>query len=135
MYLFNRNTRSKWTALTSACMAVVLSLSLWAPQVQAHRQMQMMVKLGIYGPEVKMLEDNAADYLSRKPLIRQEHAAIMYALITQPTDRIVAELMAAQQPEQAGSEKITKEAATPESKAENAPNQATESAPPATSVQ
>ncbi|WP_145412010.1 hypothetical protein [Paenibacillus xylanexedens] len=48
-------------------------------QVQAHRQMQMMVKLGIYGPEVKMLEDNAADYLSRKPLIRQEHAAIMYA--------------------------------------------------------
>ena len=61
---------------------------------------QMMVKLGIYGPEVKILEDGSADFRSRKPLIRQEQAALMYALITQPTDRIVAELMAAQQPEQ-----------------------------------
>ena len=34
-----------------------------------------------------------------KPLIRQEEAAIMYALLTQPTDQIVAELMAAQQPQ------------------------------------
>ncbi|WP_458125726.1 serine hydrolase [Paenibacillus sp. Z3-2] len=59
---------------------------------------QMMAKLGIHGPEVKVLEDGSLDFLSRKPLIRQEEAAIMYALLTQPTDQIVAELMAAQQP-------------------------------------
>ncbi|WP_340400920.1 serine hydrolase [Paenibacillus sp. FSL H8-0079] len=60
---------------------------------------QMMYTLGIHGPEVKVLEDGSVDFLSRKPLIRQEEAAIMYALLTQPTDRIVAELMAAQQPQ------------------------------------
>ncbi|MEK3922733.1 MULTISPECIES: serine hydrolase [Paenibacillus] len=60
---------------------------------------QMMAKLGIHGPEVKVLEDGSIDLLSRKPLIRQEEAAIMYALLTQPTDQIVAELMAAQQPQ------------------------------------
>lgn len=59
---------------------------------------QMMVKLGIYGPEVKVLEDGSVDVLARKPLIRQEEAAIMYQLFTQPTDKIVAELMA-QQPQ------------------------------------
>ncbi|WP_339303581.1 serine hydrolase [Paenibacillus sp. FSL R5-0519] len=60
---------------------------------------QMMAKLGIHGPEARVMEDGSIDLLSRKPLIRQEEAAIMYALITQPTDRIVAELMAAQQPQ------------------------------------
>ncbi|WP_413404928.1 serine hydrolase [Paenibacillus amylolyticus] len=60
---------------------------------------QMMAKLGIHGPEVKVMEDGSVDFLSRKPLIRQEEAAIMYALLTQPTDQIVAELMAAQQPQ------------------------------------
>ncbi|OMF14447.1 penicillin-binding protein [Paenibacillus amylolyticus] len=60
---------------------------------------QMMYTLGIHGPEVKVLEDGSVDFLSRKPLIRQEEAAIMYALLTQPTDQIVAELMAAQQPQ------------------------------------
>ncbi|MEW4429995.1 serine hydrolase [Paenibacillus pabuli] len=59
---------------------------------------QMMVKLGIHGPEVKVLEDGSVDVLARKPLIRQEEAAIMYQLFTQPTDKIVAELMA-QQPQ------------------------------------
>lgn len=54
---------------------------------------QMMVKLGIHGPEVKVLEDGSVDFLSRKPLIRQEEAAIMYQLFTQPTDKIVADLM------------------------------------------
>lgn len=102
---------------------------------------QMMVKLGLYGPEVKILEDGSADFLSRKPLIRQEQAAIMYALITQPTDRIVAELMATQQPEQpqqpdqSASEETTKEAATAESTPQMAPIPTTESAPPAASVQ
>ncbi|CAM4380026.1 serine hydrolase [Paenibacillus xylanexedens] len=60
---------------------------------------QMMAKLGIHGPEVKVMEDGSVDFLSRKPLIRQEEAAIMYALLTQPTDQIVAELMASQQPQ------------------------------------
>ncbi|MET3937843.1 D-alanyl-D-alanine-carboxypeptidase/D-alanyl-D-alanine-endopeptidase [Paenibacillus sp. PvP094] len=61
---------------------------------------QMMVKLGIHGPEVKVLKDGSVDVLARKPLIRQEEAAIMYQLFTQPTDKIVAELMAQQpQPE------------------------------------
>ncbi|GAB1157365.1 hypothetical protein YWY31_33900 [Paenibacillus illinoisensis] len=61
---------------------------------------QMMVKLGIHGPEVKVLEDGSVDVLARKPLIRQEEAAIMYQLFTQPTDKIVAELMSQQpQPE------------------------------------
>jgi CubicO group peptidase (beta-lactamase class C family) len=57
---------------------------------------QMMVKLGIHGPEVKVLEDGSVDFLSRKPLIRQEEASIMYQLFTQPTDKIVAELLAKQ---------------------------------------
>ncbi|MFB8372648.1 serine hydrolase [Paenibacillus taichungensis] len=57
---------------------------------------QMMVKLGIHGPEVKVLEDGSVDFLSRKPLIRQEEAAIMYQLFTQPTDKIVADLMTKQ---------------------------------------
>lgn len=61
---------------------------------------QMMVKLGIHGPEVKVLEDGSVDVLARKPLVRQEEAAIMYQLFTQPTDKIVAELMSQQsQPE------------------------------------
>ncbi|MFS0870568.1 serine hydrolase [Paenibacillus xylanilyticus] len=63
---------------------------------------QMMVKLGIHGPEVKVLEDGSVDVLARKPLIRQEEAAIMYQLFTQPTDKIVSELMA-QQPQPATS--------------------------------
>lgn len=57
---------------------------------------QMMVKLGIHGSEVKVLEDGSVNFLSRKPLIRQEEAAIMYKLFTQPTDKIVAELRAKQ---------------------------------------
>ncbi|MHA7579997.1 serine hydrolase [Paenibacillus vandeheii] len=57
---------------------------------------QMMVKLGIHGPEVKVLEDGSVDFLSRKPLIRQEEASIMYQLFTQPTDKIVADLLAKQ---------------------------------------
>lgn len=98
---------------------------------------QMMVKLGIYGPEVKIQEDGAVDFLSRKPLIRQEQAAIMYALITQPTDRIVAELRAEQQQEpQPSAEESSEEAGTPESKPEvTPPIPTTESAPAAASVQ
>lgn len=59
---------------------------------------RMMVALGLHGPEVKVLEDGSVDVLPRKPLIRQEEAAIMYQLFTQPTDMIVSELMKQQQP-------------------------------------
>lgn len=59
---------------------------------------RMMVALGLHGPEVKVLEDGSVDVLPRKPLIRQEEAAIMYQLFTQPTDKIVSELMKQQQP-------------------------------------
>ncbi|WP_017690044.1 serine hydrolase [Paenibacillus sp. PAMC 26794] len=75
---------------------------------------QMMAKLGIHGPEVKVLEDGSVDFLSRKPLIRQEEAAIMYALLTQPTDQIVAELMAAQQPQAEPAEEAEATAETSE---------------------
>ncbi|MBR2567075.1 MAG: serine hydrolase [Paenibacillus sp.] len=99
---------------------------------------QMMVKLGIYGPEVNVREDGSANFLSRKPLIRQEQAAMMYALITQPTDRIVAELMAAQQseqPQQSSTKEASEGAGTSESNSEISPSPVTESAPPAASVQ
>lgn len=53
---------------------------------------KMMVALGIYGPEVKFNADGSADYQSRKVLNQQEQAAILFALLTQPTDQIVAAL-------------------------------------------
>lgn len=53
---------------------------------------QMMVGLGLYGPEVKLQGNGSANYQSTKPLIRQEAAALMYQLLTQPTDQIVAGL-------------------------------------------
>ncbi|WP_211747805.1 serine hydrolase [Paenibacillus sp. Marseille-Q4541] len=64
---------------------------------------QMMVGLGLYGPEVKVQEDGTANYQSRKPLIRQEVAALMYQLLTQPTDQIAAALSATQENAQADS--------------------------------
>ena len=75
---------------------------------------QMMVKLGIHGPEVKVLEDGSVDVLARKPLIRQEEAAIMYQLFTQPTDMIVSELMAKQpQPETSNVDEAIEEQSSP----------------------
>ncbi|MCP1182754.1 serine hydrolase [Paenibacillus sp. 1781tsa1] len=92
---------------------------------------QMMAKLGIHGPEVKVLEDGSIDLLSRKPLIRQEEAAIMYALLTQPTDQIVAELMAARQPQAEPAE----EAEAAEETSETAPVPVPVPVPSATSAQ
>jgi len=92
---------------------------------------QMMAKLGIHGPEVKVLEDGSIDLLSRKPLIRQEEAAIMYALLTQPTDQIVAELMAAQQPQAEPAE----EAEAPAEASETAPVPVPAPVPSVTSAQ
>jgi hypothetical protein len=54
---------------------------------------QMLVKLGIMGPEVIAAENGAFDYGSERVLNRQEEAAILYALLTLPTDAMVAELM------------------------------------------
>lgn len=92
---------------------------------------QMMAKLGIHGPEVKVMEDGSVDFLSRKPLIRQEEAAIMYALLTQPTDQIVAELMAAQQPQAEPAEEAEAAADT----SETAPIPVPAPVPSATSAQ
>lgn len=59
---------------------------------------QMMVALGIHGPEVQTGEDGAADYRSKQQLSRQEEAAVLFALLTQPTDQIVAGLQEQQPP-------------------------------------
>lgn len=55
---------------------------------------KMMVGLGLYGPEVQPAADGAADFLSTKPMTRQEEAAFLYKLLTQPVNQIVAELAA-----------------------------------------
>lgn len=57
---------------------------------------KMMIGLGIYGPEVDVSPDGSADYHSKKPLIVQENAAIIYKLLTQPTDQIAAALASEQ---------------------------------------
>ncbi|MDQ8736227.1 serine hydrolase [Paenibacillus sp. LHD-38] len=53
---------------------------------------QMLVALGIHGPEVQVNANGAANYQSRKMLNQQELAAILFMLLTQPTDQIVAAL-------------------------------------------
>ncbi|MGO4369875.1 serine hydrolase [Paenibacillus sp. MCAF20] len=53
---------------------------------------KMMVALGIHGPEVKLNADGTADFGSKNVLKNQELAAILYALLTQPTDQIVTAL-------------------------------------------
>ncbi|MUT68233.1 serine hydrolase [Paenibacillus sp. NEAU-GSW1] len=51
---------------------------------------QMMVAFGIHGPEVQANAEGQSDYHSRDVLKRQEMASVLYALLTQPTDMIVA---------------------------------------------
>ncbi|TVX89851.1 serine hydrolase [Paenibacillus agilis] len=46
---------------------------------------KFMVASGLYGPEVKKGKDGSFDYQSRKPLLRQEAAAIFYTM-SFPTD-------------------------------------------------
>ncbi|MFS0723791.1 serine hydrolase [Paenibacillus sp. 1P07SE] len=60
----------------------------WAVQA-----VQMMVALGLHGPEVTLAEDGAADFRSRDSLTRAQDAAMLYAMFTQPTDHIVAAMM------------------------------------------
>lgn len=57
---------------------------------------KMMIGLGIYGPEVDFHSDGSADFQSKKPLNVQENAAIIYKLLTQPTDQIAAALASEQ---------------------------------------
>ncbi|GKU76073.1 serine hydrolase [Paenibacillus sp. L3-i20] len=66
---------------------------------------KMLVKLGIYGPEVKVNSKGAFDYQSQKVLNRQEEVAIWYALFTQPTDQIVGGLMQEQEAKEKEKEK------------------------------
>ena len=70
---------------------------------------QMMIALGLYGPEVKLQGNGSANYQSAKPLIRQEAAALMYRLLTQPTDQIVAELAKEQETMTADQAEVTKQ--------------------------
>ncbi|WP_054027061.1 serine hydrolase [Bacillus sp. FJAT-28004] len=54
---------------------------------------KMIVKLGIYGPEVQETEKGVFNYASKKVLNRQEESAILYSLLTRPLDVIVSEFM------------------------------------------
>jgi len=60
---------------------------------------KMMIALGLHGPEVTRSEDGSADFRSRQPLTRQEEAALLYQLMLQPVDLIVANLMGTPSPE------------------------------------
>ena len=62
----------------------------------AEPAVKMLVGLGLIGPEVKQNADGAFDFLSKATLKRQEEAFILHALLTSPTDAIVAGLMAQQ---------------------------------------
>lgn len=55
---------------------------------------KMMAALGYYGPEIELTEDGSINFFPTKTLNRQEAAAILYQLLLQPSDLIVAELNA-----------------------------------------
>jgi CubicO group peptidase (beta-lactamase class C family) len=57
---------------------------------------RMMAGLGLHGPEVTRAEDGTVDFRSASPLLRQEEAALLYQLLFQPVNQIVAELSAQQ---------------------------------------
>jgi len=61
--------------------------------VWAQPAVKMIVKLGIYGPEVQESEKGVFNYASKKVLNRQEEAAILYSLLTRPLDVIVSGFM------------------------------------------
>jgi len=60
----------------------------------AEAAVRMMAGLGLHGPEVARTEDGAVDFHSAAPLTREEEAALMYQLLFQPINQIVAQLMA-----------------------------------------
>lgn len=53
---------------------------------------KMAVAFGLYGPEIQADAEGAVDFKSREALSKQENAAILYALFTNPMDQIVAGL-------------------------------------------
>ncbi|WP_231637702.1 serine hydrolase [Paenibacillus sp. FSL R5-0912] len=53
---------------------------------------KMAVALGLYGPDIKADAKGAVDFKSREALSKQENAAILYALFTNPMNQIVAGL-------------------------------------------
>jgi CubicO group peptidase (beta-lactamase class C family) len=61
---------------------------------------KMAVALGLHGPEVQHHEDGAADFRSTERLTRQEEAALLHQLLTQPVNLIVSQLAAQQSPPQ-----------------------------------
>ncbi|RXZ78306.1 penicillin-binding protein [Paenibacillaceae bacterium] len=65
---------------------------------------QMIVTIGLHGPEVEFKADGSAEFHSKQLLNRQELAAVLYAMFTQPTDHIVAALAAQQAAEQGADE-------------------------------
>lgn len=87
-----------WRALTLQYPAELFESVKLAGETDewAEPAVKMLVGLGIIGPEVKQNEDGAIDFLSKATLKRQEEAFILHALLTAPTDLIVAELMAEQ---------------------------------------
>ncbi|MFD0961156.1 serine hydrolase [Paenibacillus chungangensis] len=68
----------------------------WAKQA-----VQMIVGLGVIGPEIGISDDGATDFLAKEQLTREQEAAILFKLLTQQTDQIVASLMAKQNAEAA----------------------------------
>ncbi|GAA0359255.1 serine hydrolase [Caldalkalibacillus horti] len=54
---------------------------------------QMMLGLGLHGPEVEAKEDGSIDFLAKKELTKQEDAAILFMMFTQPTYLIAEQLV------------------------------------------
>ncbi|MBH5317555.1 serine hydrolase [Paenibacillus sp. GSMTC-2017] len=72
---------------------------------------KMLVALGLHGPEVQKDSKGAADFKSKQLLNRQEEAAIYFAMLTQPTDQIVAALKQEQEAKDKEKEKEAPKAA------------------------
>lgn len=51
---------------------------------------KMMIGLNLFGPEVQIDDNGAFDFLSKQPMLRQEEAAHLYLLLTQPTLNVPA---------------------------------------------
>ncbi|MBD2843781.1 serine hydrolase [Paenibacillus sp. IB182496] len=102
----------------------------------AEPAVRMMVALGLYGPEVELDGQGAADYRSRVAMNREQLAALLYRILTQPTDQIVAAQQSAQQAapeadpgEAAPGEDAPGEAATSQDAPREAQEPATDGAP------
>jgi CubicO group peptidase (beta-lactamase class C family) len=85
---------------------------------------RMMVALGLHGPDVTYKPDMTVDYRSTDPMTRQEAAALIYQLLTQPVDMIVAQMYAGQPAESPAEPPAESPAETPaETPAEHSANE------------